>query len=44
MSEKAHQLGGNRKGTWSLHVTANWRLTFRIEHEELVEVNYEDYQ
>lgn len=40
---KAHRLGGNRKGTWSLHVTHNWRLTFRVEDGELVEVNYEDY-
>jgi proteic killer suppression protein len=40
---KAHRLGGDRKGTWSLHVTRNWRLTFRIEDDELVEVNYEDY-
>jgi proteic killer suppression protein len=24
---KAHILTGNRKGTWSLHVTRNWRLT-----------------
>jgi proteic killer suppression protein len=23
---KAHQLAGNRKGVWSLHVTRNWRL------------------
>jgi plasmid maintenance system killer protein len=27
----------------SLHVTANWRLTFRIEDDELTEVNFEDY-
>jgi toxin HigB-1 len=40
---KAHQLGGNRRGTWVLHVTANWRLTFRIEDDELVEVDFEDY-
>jgi proteic killer suppression protein len=40
---RAHQLTGDRKGTRSLHVTANWRLTFRIENQELVEVNYEDY-
>ena len=39
---KAHRLGGDRKGTWALHVTKNWRLTFRIDHE-LIEVNYEDY-
>jgi proteic killer suppression protein len=40
---KAHRLGGDRKRTWSLHVTRNWRLTFRIEHDELIEVNLEDY-
>ena len=40
---KAHRLGGDRKGTWALHVTMNWRLTFRIDHDELIEVNYEDY-
>lgn len=25
---KAHVLTGDRKGTWSLHVTRNWRITF----------------
>lgn len=45
-SWKAHRLkGGGREGTWSLHVTANWRLTFRIDREEgeIWDVNYEDY-
>lgn len=42
---KAHQMGGDRKGTWSLHVTRNWRLTFRVDavEHEILEVNYEDY-
>lgn len=40
---KPHQLTGDRKGTWALHVTKNWRLTFRIEQDEITEVNYEDY-
>jgi proteic killer suppression protein len=40
---KAHQLTGNRKGVWSLHVTRNWRLTFQIEGDEIVDVNLEDY-
>ena len=26
-SWKAHQLTGDRKGTWSLFVTRNWRIT-----------------
>ncbi len=40
---KAHQLIGARKGVWSLHVTANWRLTFTIENEEICRVDLEDY-
>ena len=28
---------------WSLHVTRNWRLTFRIEDGEVLDVDYEDY-
>ncbi|HWF61848.1 MAG TPA: type II toxin-antitoxin system RelE/ParE family toxin [Nitrospira sp.] len=42
---KAHQMSGDRKGTWSLHVTRNWRLTFRIDSEEheICDVDYEDY-
>lgn len=40
---KAHQLTGDRKGTWSLHVTRNWRLTFRVEENEIHDVNFEDY-
>ena len=36
---------GDRKGTWSLHVTRNWRLTFRIDTEEheICDLDYEDY-
>ena len=42
---KAHTLTGNRKGVWSLHVTRNWRLTFRIDtaEGEVCDVNFEDY-
>jgi toxin HigB-1 len=40
---KVHQLGGDRDGYWSLNVTRNWRFTFRIEADELHEVNLEDY-
>jgi proteic killer suppression protein len=40
---KAHQLAGDRKGTWSLQVTRNWRLTFGVEDGEIVDVDYEDY-
>jgi proteic killer suppression protein len=40
---KAHILTGDRKGTWSLHVTRNWRLTFRIEDDEIIDMDLEDY-
>ena len=40
---KAHVLTGDRKGTWSLHVTRNRRLTFRIEDDEIIDINLEDY-
>ena len=40
---KAHVLTGDRKGTWSLHVTRNRRLTFRIEDDEIIDLNVEDY-
>ncbi|MEO7560023.1 MAG: type II toxin-antitoxin system RelE/ParE family toxin [Nitrosospira sp.] len=44
-SWKAHQLTGDRKGTWSLFVTKNWRVTFRIEQTgiEIINLDYEDY-
>lgn len=44
-SWKAHQLSGDRKGTWSLAVTRNWRITFRINQAEgeLLDLDYEDY-
>ena len=42
---KAHILTGDRKGTWSLSVTRNRRLTFRIDmaEREICDVNLEDY-
>ena len=42
---KAHTLTGDRKGTWSLSVTRNRRLTFRIDpaESEICDVNLEDY-
>ena len=34
---------GDRKGTWSLSVTRNWRLTFGIGDDEIIDLNLEDY-
>lgn len=42
---KAHLLSGDRRGTWSLTVTRNRRLTFQVDavEHEIREVNLEDY-
>jgi len=40
---RLHPLRGNRKGVWSLTVTRNYRLTFRIEDQMISEIDFEDY-
>jgi hypothetical protein len=42
---KAHTMTGDRKGTVSLSVTRNYRLTFRVStaESEIYDVNLEDY-
>ena len=40
----AHQLTGDREGVWSLTVTKNWRMTFRINDALAIEdIDLEDY-
>lgn len=40
----AHELTGNRAGTWSLIVTRNWRMTFRLNVAgAIVDLDLEDY-
>jgi toxin HigB-1 len=39
-----HELKGDRAGTWSMTVTRNWRLTFRIDDAgALIDMDLEDY-
>jgi proteic killer suppression protein len=42
---KAHTLTGDRKGIWSLSVTRNRRMTFRVDsvESEICDLNLEDY-
>ncbi len=40
---RLHPLKGDRKGVWSLRVTGNHRLTFRIERQMITEIDFEDY-
>ena len=44
-SWKAHKMTGDRKGTWSLFVTKNWRITFQIDQAEIeiIDLDFEDY-
>lgn len=38
-----HPLQGDRQGEWAMTVSGNWRITFRFEGEDAVDVNLEDY-
>ena len=40
---KLHGLKGDRKGTYSVWVSGNWRITFQFEAGHAVNVNLEDY-
>ena len=40
---RLHPLKGDRKGVWSLTVTRNHRLTFRVTGSVVSEVDFEDY-
>jgi proteic killer suppression protein len=40
----AHQLTGDRRGKWSLTVTKNWRMVFRVNRGNAIEdMDLEDY-
>ena len=38
-----HQLKGDRKGTWAVNVSGNWRITFVFVGKDADAVDYEDY-
>ena len=40
---KIHPLKGDRKGEYSITVTGNRRITFRLQGNVVTEVNFEDY-
>lgn len=40
----AHELTGDRAGTWALTVSKNWRMTFRLdENDAIIDLDMEDY-
>lgn len=38
-----HPLKGDRTGQWSVRVSGNWRVVFRFEDGEVVDVDLIDY-
>lgn len=40
---KLHELKGKEKGTWSVWVTGNWRITFQFQGTDAIVVDYRDY-
>jgi proteic killer suppression protein len=38
-----HELSGKRKGTWSVRVSGNWRITYRFDGPDACDVDLEDY-
>jgi proteic killer suppression protein len=40
---RLHPLKGEMKGSWSVTVRANWRVTFRFADRDVFDVDYLDY-
>ncbi len=40
---KLHELKGKEGGTWSVWVSGNWRVTFRFDGTDAIDVDYRDY-
>ncbi|HEX2255354.1 MAG TPA: type II toxin-antitoxin system RelE/ParE family toxin [Afifellaceae bacterium] len=42
-SLRFHRLVGDRKGAYAVSVSGNWRITFRWDGDDVVDVDLEDY-
>ena len=40
---RLHPLKGDLKGYWSISISGNWRITFRIEDSDAYDVDLTDY-
>lgn len=38
-----HQLRGKHRARWSVRVSGNWRITFKFDGPDAIEIDYEDY-
>lgn len=40
---RIHQLKGDRAEEWSISVSGNWRITFKVEDGDVAHLKLEDY-
>ena len=40
---KLHPLTGDKRNTWSVWVSGNYRITFRVDAEDVFDLDFEDY-
>ena len=40
---RLHPLKGDLKGFWSIWISANWRITFRLEDGDVYDIDLVDY-
>ncbi|MCI5048238.1 MAG: type II toxin-antitoxin system RelE/ParE family toxin [Aquisalinus sp.] len=40
---RIHQLQGERDGDWSISISGNWRITFKLVNGQIHDLNLEDY-
>jgi proteic killer suppression protein len=38
-----HALKGDRRDSWAVSVSGNWRVTFKFSGSDIKDVDYEDY-
>jgi len=38
-----HSLKGDRRGAYAVSVSGNWRLTFRFDGEDAIDIDLKDY-
>jgi toxin HigB-1 len=38
-----HQLKGKLKGNWSVSVSGNWKIIFKIIESDIFDIDYKDY-
>ena len=40
---RLHSLSGEYQGYWAVDVSGNWRIVFRFEVQDVIDVDYLDY-